>query len=84
MPLLLKRRVLNMPLSVILLTVSHLAIRKLTLGSSNLDAGVSVGTIFGIYKLPDSSADNPSASDVLLPGTDMVVAGYCMANVNTR
>jgi fructose-1,6-bisphosphatase I len=49
-----------------------------------LDAGVSVGTIFGIYKLPDSSADNPSASDVLRPGTDMLVAGYCIANVNAR
>ena len=50
----------------------------LTIGSSNLDAGVSVGTIFGIYKLPDSSLDKPSVADVLRPGTDMLVAGYCM------
>ncbi|RKP37729.1 putative FBP1-fructose-1,6-bisphosphatase [Dimargaris cristalligena] len=45
-------------------------------GSSNIDAGVNVGTIFGIYKL-----DNfPSAElkDVLCPGTEMVAAGYCM------
>lgn len=46
-------------------------------GSSNLDAGVSVGTIFGIYRLPDSSLDNPSVADVLRPGTEMLVAGYC-------
>lgn len=49
----------------------------LTLGSSNLDAGVSVGTIFGIYRIPDSSVDNPSVAHVLRPGTDMIVAGYC-------
>ena len=48
------------------------------LGSSNLDAGVSVGTIFGIYKIPDSSLENPSVKDVLRPGTEMLVAGYCM------
>ena len=47
------------------------------LGSSNLDAGVSVGTIFGIYRIPDASVDNPSAADVLRPGTEMVCAGYC-------
>jgi len=47
-------------------------------GSSNLDAGVSVGTIFGIYRLPDESLDNPSAEVVLRPGTEMVCAGYCM------
>jgi hypothetical protein len=51
----------------------------LTLGSSNLDAGVSVGTIFGIYRIPESSVDNPTVEAVLRPGTDMVVAGYCMS-----
>ncbi|RIA89847.1 fructose-1,6-bisphosphatase class 1/Sedoheputulose-1,7-bisphosphatase [Glomus cerebriforme] len=45
-------------------------------GSSNIDAGVNVGTIFGIYKIKDES--NGTISDVLRPGREMVVAGYCM------
>ncbi len=51
-------------------------------GSSNLDAGVSVGTIFGIYKLlPDSKG---SIKDVLRPGTEMVAAGYTMYGASTH
>lgn len=46
-------------------------------GSSNLDAGVSVGTIFGIYRIPDAAVGSPDVSHVLKPGTDMVCAGYC-------
>lgn len=45
-------------------------------GSSNLDAGVSVGTIFGIYKLPEGSEG--SIKDVLRPGKELVAAGYTM------
>lgn len=45
-------------------------------GSSNIDAGVSVGTIFGIYRLDDSSTG--SIRDVLRRGTEMVAAGYTM------
>ena len=45
-------------------------------GSSNIDAGVSVGTIFGVYKLQDNSEG--SIKDVLRPGKEMVVAGYTM------
>ncbi|CDK29956.1 unnamed protein product [Kuraishia capsulata CBS 1993] len=45
-------------------------------GSSNLDAGVSVGTIFGVYRLlPGSSG---TIKDVLRSGTEMVSAGYTM------
>src|ERR1700733_6746939 len=50
-------------------------------GSSNLDAGVSVGTIFGIYKLPERvvyAERKVNASDILLPGTEMVAAGFTM------
>jgi fructose-1,6-bisphosphatase I len=47
-------------------------------GSSNLDAGVSVGTIFGIYRIPDDAVGEPDVSHVLKPGTDMVCAGYCI------
>ncbi|KII88504.1 hypothetical protein PLICRDRAFT_176086 [Plicaturopsis crispa FD-325 SS-3] len=45
-------------------------------GSSNIDAGVNIGTIFGIYKIaPDSKG---TVSDVLRPGSEMVAAGYTM------
>lgn len=45
-------------------------------GSSNLDAGVSVGTIFGVYRLPEDSSG--SIKDVLRPGKELVAAGYTM------
>ncbi|GJM88704.1 hypothetical protein PR202_ga05254 [Eleusine coracana subsp. coracana] len=45
-------------------------------GSSNIDCGVSIGTIFGIYMIKDK--DNVSLEDVLQPGTHMLAAGYCM------
>jgi len=45
-------------------------------GSSNIDAGVNIGTIFGIYKV--KSEGKPSLSDVLRPGSEMVAAGYTM------
>lgn len=45
-------------------------------GSSNIDAGVNIGTIFGIYKIrPDSKG---TLEDVLRPGREMVAAGYTM------
>jgi len=45
-------------------------------GSSNLDAGVSVGTIFGIYKLPESASG--TKDDMLKPGTELVASGFTM------
>lgn len=45
-------------------------------GSSNIDAGVNVGTIFGIYKVKEGSKG--TIEDVLRPGSDMVAAGYTM------
>lgn len=45
-------------------------------GSSNIECGVSIGTIFGIYRVkPGSKGD---LNDVTRPGKDMVAAGYCM------
>ncbi|KAH9180554.1 fructose-1,6-bisphosphatase class 1/Sedoheputulose-1,7-bisphosphatase [Lactarius sanguifluus] len=45
-------------------------------GSSNIDAGVNIGTIFGIYHIrPDSQG---TIADVLRPGSEMVAAGYTM------
>ncbi|CAL5185434.1 unnamed protein product [Lathyrus oleraceus] len=45
-------------------------------GSSNIDCGVSIGTIFGIYMMKDNHA--PVIEDVLQPGKNMLAAGYCM------
>ncbi|KAG0240228.1 fructose-1,6-bisphosphatase [Mortierella sp. GBAus27b] len=44
-------------------------------GSSNIECGVSIGTIFGIYRVRDESTGQ--ISDVLRPGSEMVAAGYC-------
>ncbi|KAL3479101.1 fructose-1,6-bisphosphatase class 1/Sedoheputulose-1,7-bisphosphatase, partial [Aspergillus californicus] len=56
-------------------------------GSSNLDAGVSVGTIFGIFKLPDDilgPGKTVTAEDVLLPGTEMVASGFTMYGASAQ
>lgn len=45
-------------------------------GSSNIDCGVSVGTIFGIYRVQPGSTG--SLDDVMRPGKELVCAGYCM------
>ncbi|KAL3680613.1 hypothetical protein R1sor_023569 [Riccia sorocarpa] len=45
-------------------------------GSSNIDCGVSIGTIFGIYMLEAGKAG--TVDDLLKAGTSMVAAGYCM------
>ncbi|QRW01532.1 fructose-1,6-bisphosphatase I [Ceratobasidium sp. AG-Ba] len=45
-------------------------------GSSNIDAGVNIGTIFGIYKVKEGSKG--TIDDVLRPGSEMVAAGYTM------
>lgn len=45
-------------------------------GSSNIDSGVSIGTIFGIYHVAEGSSG--VLSDVLRPGRQMVAAGYAM------
>ena len=54
-------------------------------GSSNLDAGVSVGTIFGVYKLSEESISRgPKAEDVLLPGTELLAAGFTMYGASAQ
>ncbi|KAJ9675583.1 hypothetical protein PVL29_024485 [Vitis rotundifolia] len=45
-------------------------------GSSNIDCGVSIGTIFGIYMVKDGG--EPTLDNVLRPGKNMLAAGYCM------
>lgn len=45
-------------------------------GSSNIDANVSVGTIFGIFRLDH---DRPATlADVLRPGRELVCSGYAL------
>ncbi|KAK4502261.1 hypothetical protein PRZ48_005686 [Zasmidium cellare] len=51
-------------------------------GSSNLDAGVSVGTIFGIYRLEEGSKG--TKEDLLRPGTDLVAAGFTMYGASAQ
>lgn len=45
-------------------------------GSSNIDAGVNIGTIFGVYEIQPGSQG--TLADVLQPGSTMVAAGYTM------
>lgn len=52
-------------------------------GSSNIDANVSVGTIFGIYKKDESKSTKTTVADLLKPGVDLVAAGYCMYGAAT-
>lgn len=50
-------------------------------GSSNIDANVSIGTIFSIFRIenPDEVIDAKSAAKAIMqPGREMVAAGYAM------
>lgn len=51
-------------------------------GSSNLDAGVSVGTIFAIYKLEEGAGG--TKEDLLKPGTEMVASGFTMYGASAQ
>ncbi|OAA51653.1 fructose-1,6-bisphosphatase [Metarhizium rileyi] len=51
-------------------------------GSSNLDAGVSVGTIFAIHKLPEGS--QARKEDILKPGTELIAAGFTMYGASSQ
>ncbi|KFY83437.1 hypothetical protein V498_08080 [Pseudogymnoascus sp. VKM F-4517 (FW-2822)] len=54
-------------------------------GSSNLDAGVSVGTIFGIFKLDESmSRKRLTKEDLLKPGTELVASGFTMYGASAQ
>ena len=51
-------------------------------GSSNIDANVSVGTIFSIHRRVTESGDG-TIDDVLQPGSAMVAAGYVVYGSST-
>jgi len=52
-------------------------------GSSNIDANVSIGTIFGIYKKIDESKEDGTIKDVLQPPRELVAAGYVIYGSST-
>ena len=51
-------------------------------GSSNIDANVNVGSIFGIYPLVSDPNDNPD-SNHLRQGKEMICAGYVLYGSST-
>jgi fructose-1,6-bisphosphatase I len=51
-------------------------------GSSNIDANVSVGTIFGIYR-KESNGEDAVEEDFLQPGEKLVAAGYTIYGSST-
>jgi len=52
-------------------------------GSSNIDANVSIGTIFGINHRVTSVGNGDSAADLLQPGNQLVAAGYTLYGTAT-
>ena len=62
-------------------------------GSSNIDAGISVGSIFGVYAPSEECSvedmDNPQKMmencvlNVCQPGSSLLVAGYCLYSSST-
>jgi len=56
-------------------------------GSSNIDVNISIGTIFGILKRPGHDGPGHARvadeSDFLLPGKDLLAAGYILYGSST-
>lgn len=52
-------------------------------GSANIDANVSIGTIFGIYRRTSFGADSVSVGDILQKGAMQVAAGYIIYGSST-
>jgi fructose-1,6-bisphosphatase I len=51
-------------------------------GSSNIDANVTIGTIFGIYRRK-SSGEEVTRGDTLRPGREQIAAGYILYGSGT-
>lgn len=52
-------------------------------GSSNIDANVSIGTIFSIYRRKTSAENNATVEDCLRKGIEQVAAGYIIYGSST-
>mmetsp|Transcript_122750 Transcript_122750/g.343601 ORF Transcript_122750/g.343601 Transcript_122750/m.343601 type:complete len:443 (+) Transcript_122750:95-1423(+) len=53
-------------------------------GSSNIDCNVSVGSIFSVYRRQSPADKACTQADILRPGTEIIVAGYCMYGAATE
>ncbi len=54
-------------------------------GSSNIDANITIGTIFSIYRRLDETLDTPGTiEDILQPGYRQVCAGYAVYGSSTQ
>eukprot|EP00408_Alexandrium_pacificum_P052667 CAMPEP_0171262558 /NCGR_PEP_ID=MMETSP0790-20130122/56622_1 /TAXON_ID=2925 /ORGANISM="Alexandrium catenella, Strain OF101" /LENGTH=348 /DNA_ID=CAMNT_0011731101 /DNA_START=60 /DNA_END=1106 /DNA_ORIENTATION=- len=53
-------------------------------GSSNIDCNVSVGSIFSVYRRKTGESEKAEQADILRPGTEIIVAGYCMYGASTE
>ena len=52
-------------------------------GSSNIDANVSIGTIFSVYRRKSEPGTSVTREDLLQPGRDQVAAGYLLYGSST-
>ena len=52
-------------------------------GSSNIDANVTIGTIFGIHRRVTPKGTDGTLEDCLQPGSKLVAAGYCIYGSST-
>jgi fructose-1,6-bisphosphatase I len=52
-------------------------------GSSNIDANVSIGTIFSVHRRRDPQTGDGALDDLLQPGVDQVAAGYVLYGSST-
>lgn len=52
-------------------------------GSSNIDANVSIGTIFSIFRRRSPLGGQPTREDLLQPGNELVAAGYVVYGSST-
>jgi fructose-1,6-bisphosphatase I len=53
-------------------------------GSSNIDCNVSVGSIFSVYRRKSAADTVATKEDIVRPGTEIVVSGYCMYGAATE
>ena len=53
-------------------------------GSSNIDANVSIGSIFGIWRRISDEETGANTDDILQDGRAMVAGGYCLYGSSTH
>uniref|UniRef100_A0A7S1TNT9 fructose-bisphosphatase n=1 Tax=Phaeomonas parva TaxID=124430 RepID=A0A7S1TNT9_9STRA len=52
-------------------------------GSANIDQGLSAGTIFGVYQVPEHAKRGDWKAALLQPGSQLLAAGYCLYGSST-